>query len=110
MPKHNQKDTEGRNKFESTALLWYILDMKRASFRYQVIFRPEPEGGYTVLVPALQGCVSYGKTLKEARAMAEDAIAGYIESLRKHAEPIPSDTDSYVGTVEIPQRSSHVRA
>ena len=53
---------------------------------YNLIFRPEPEGGFTVTVPALQGCVTYGKNLKQARAMALDAIAGYIESLKEHGE------------------------
>jgi predicted RNase H-like HicB family nuclease len=30
-------------------------------FRYNVIFRPEPEGGFTVIVPSLFGCVTYGR-------------------------------------------------
>ena len=82
----------------------------KKTFRYQVLFRPEPEGGYTVLVPALQGCITFGKTLKQARSMAADAITGYIESLRKNKEPIPSDTESLVGIVEVPHSSIHVRA
>ena len=28
---------------------------------YTVIFHPEPEGGFTAVVPSLQGCVTYGK-------------------------------------------------
>ena len=56
---------------------------KNLESQYNVIFRPEPEGGFTVLVPALPGCVSYGRTLKEARQMAADAIEGYIVSFRK---------------------------
>ncbi len=56
---------------------------------YNLIFRPEPEGGFTVTVPALQGCVTYGKNLKQAKSMALDAIAGYIASLKKHGQPIP---------------------
>jgi len=36
-------------------------------FRYNIIFRSEPEGGFTVLVPSLPGCVTYGKNLKEAK-------------------------------------------
>lgn len=51
---------------------------------YNLIFRPEQEGGFTVLVPALPGCVTFGETIEEAKAMARDAILGYIESLRKH--------------------------
>ena len=48
---------------------------------YRITLRKEPEGGYTVLVPALPGCVTYGKTVEEAIEMAKDAINGYIESL-----------------------------
>jgi len=43
------------------------------------------------MVPALPGCVTYGRTLGEARKMVKDAISGYIESLKKHKEPISTD-------------------
>ena len=57
--------------------------------RYNVIFKPEPEGGFTVIVPSLPGCVTYGKDLTEARTMVEDAIRAYIASLRKHNKLYP---------------------
>lgn len=56
---------------------------------YTVLLQPEPEGGYTVTCPALPGLVTYGETLDEARAMAADAIRGYIACLREDGEPIP---------------------
>ena len=31
----------------------------------------EPEGGYTVVIPALKGCVSYGETIEEAAIAAK---------------------------------------
>jgi len=74
--------------------------MKKAP-RYNVIFRPEPEGGFSVIVPSLPGCVTYGRDLKEAKKMATDAIKGYIASLRKHKEPIPTDEESFFTSVEI---------
>jgi len=61
---------------------------KTRRYRYNIMLRPEPEGGYTPLVPALPGCVTYGRTLKEAQIMAKDAIPGYIASLRKHTDPM----------------------
>jgi len=70
-------------------------------FRYNVIFRPEPEGGFTVIVPSLPGCVTYGRNLKEAKKMAIDGIEGYIVSLKKHKEPIPTDEESFFTSVEI---------
>lgn len=70
-----------------------------------MIFRPEPEGGFTVTVPALQGCVTYGKNLKQAKAMALDAIEGYITSLKKHGQPIPSDQDSFISAIQVSHNS-----
>ena len=52
--------------------------------RYNLILRPESEGGFTVIVPALPGCVSYGRNLIEAQAMAADAIGAYLKSVHKH--------------------------
>jgi predicted RNase H-like HicB family nuclease len=60
-----------------------------AARSYTVLLQPEPEGGYTVTCPTLPGLVTYGATLEEARAMAADAIEGYIECLREDGEPIP---------------------
>jgi len=77
--------------------------MKQLS--YHLIFQPEPEGGFTVIVPALPGCVSYGKNLREAKVMAHDAIKGYLSSLRKHKGSIPSDEESFISSIRIPHRS-----
>ena len=60
-------------------------------YKYTVLFEPAEEGGYTVTCPALPGLVTEGDTLEEARAMAADAIRGYIESLQKDHLPPPSD-------------------
>jgi predicted RNase H-like HicB family nuclease len=75
--------------------------MKKAHHHYTIVLRPEPEGGFTASVPALPGCVTYGRTLKEAKAVARDAIAGYIESLRKHREPIPTDNETLVASLDV---------
>ncbi len=58
---------------------------------YRIILRPEPEGGYTVIVPTLPGCITYGKNLEEAKEMALDAITVYLESMKKLGEPIIDD-------------------
>lgn len=71
------------------------------NFKYHVIFRPEPEGGFTAIVPSLPGCVTYGTNILEAQKMVLDAINGYIESLRKHHEPVPSDDISFISLVDI---------
>lgn len=58
---------------------------------YTVLMTPDETGGYVVTSPALPGLVTEGDTLEEARDMAADAIRGYIESLQKDGEPIPTD-------------------
>lgn len=68
---------------------------------YNIVLRPEPEGGYTVFVPSLPGCITYGKDTDEAKEMAADAIGAYVASLRKHREPIPSDEDNMSAMVRI---------
>ena len=59
---------------------------------YRIILEPDPEdGGHVAHCPALPGCYSQGDTREEAISNAREAIAAYIESLRKDGLPIPGD-------------------
>jgi antitoxin HicB len=58
---------------------------------YRVIYEPLAEGGFQVIVPALPGIVTYGRTIDEAREMAQDAIACHLQVLLKDDEEIPQD-------------------
>lgn len=69
--------------------------------RYTVLFQEEPEGGFTVIVPALPGRVTYGKNLDEAKEMVADAILGYIASLRKHGESVPTEATMLISSIEV---------
>ena len=73
--------------------------IKAKILKYNVIFQPEHEGGYTVIVPTLRGCVTYGKTLEEAREMAIDAIQGFIACMKEDKEKIPTDESSIVSMI-----------
>ena len=53
---------------------------------YRIFLREEPEGGYTVTVPTLPGCITFGDNIPEAIAMAREAIELYLESLVAHGE------------------------
>jgi antitoxin HicB len=75
--------------------------MKRMRAHFNIVLRPEPEGGFTAIVPVLPGCVTYGRSLDEAKKMAKDAISAYIESLKKHGEPIPTDDESLVASLDL---------
>ena len=61
---------------------------------YRVLLNPEPEGGYTVTVPTLPGCITYGETIDEAIAMAKEAVELYVESLVAHNEPVPDESNT----------------
>ena len=58
---------------------------------YRIMLRKEPGSGYTVIVPSLPGCITYGATIEEAISKGKEAIELYIESLKKHNESIPTD-------------------
>ncbi len=75
--------------------------MKTTEMNYTVIYQKEPEGGYTVIVPSLAGCVTYGKDLEEAKKMAREAIELYLESLKEHKEDIPYQEEVFYGQVRV---------
>ncbi len=54
----------------------------------------EAEGGYTVIVPSLPGCVTWGETIEEAKKMAKEAILLYLEDMEANNEKIPNDMNS----------------
>ena len=62
-----------------------------SEYDYRVIYEPLTEGGFQVIVPALPGIVSYGRTIEEAREMAQDAITCHIQGLLRDNEEIPND-------------------
>ena len=73
-------------------------------YSFSVIFEPAEEGGYTVIVPALPGCVTEGDTLDEAKLMAVDAIKAYCESLKKDEKPIPQERSAqgaFIGQLNV---------
>lgn len=79
-----------------------LLDyMRQKILNYTVVFQKEKEGGYTVFVPILPGCVSYGKDLEEAKKMIKEAIELYLESLNAHHEEIPTEENSFYSQVNI---------
>jgi antitoxin HicB len=61
--------------------------------RYTIILEAdEDDAGYTVLVPALPGCVTQGDSIEQCIERAQEAITGYIESLQAAGEPVPKET------------------
>ena len=71
---------------------------------YTVVLRPEPEGGFTVRVPAFPEIVTFGEDEQEALAMAQEAIALVLEDLAVRGEtvPLPDPPRYYQVTVPLP--------
>ena len=65
---------------------------------YSILLDPAPEGGFTVRVPRLPGCITEGETVDQAIANAREAITAYLLSLRDDGEELPPGDD---GSIQI---------
>jgi len=54
---------------------------------FKVVLEPSEEGGYTVYVPALPGCVSEGDTIEQALQNIREAIEVYLKPLEAPSDP-----------------------
>ncbi len=68
--------------------------------KYRVIIQADEDGVFVAECPSLPGCISQGSTRDEAKENIAEAIAGYLESLGTHGEPIPPTIEEEI--VEIP--------
>ncbi len=57
--------------------------------KFRIIIEQDEDGMFVAEVPALPGCISQGATREESLVNIKDAIIGYLESLKKHGDPIP---------------------
>ena len=67
--------------------------MKHTRMRYTVLMDKNENGNYTVTVPALPGCISQGDNWDEALKNIEEAITGYIETLKILKKPVPVEVE-----------------
>ena len=74
---------------------------KTGHLNIPVVFLPEPEGGFTVTVPSLPGCVTFGKNINEAKRMAQEAIELYLEDMAADGEVSPANTDAFLSMVAV---------
>lgn len=58
---------------------------------YTVVVLHEADGRYSVVVPALPGCATWGESLPEALRLAEEAILAYLDGLSALGKPVPPD-------------------
>ena len=70
-------------------------------YTYKIHLHREEEGGFTVIVPALPGCITYGEDVDEAIKMAREAIELYVEELRERGETIPDDSNTLEYSINL---------
>jgi len=56
--------------------------------KYRIFVEQDEDGIFVAECPSLPGCISQGKSRKEVLENIQDAIRGYLESLKKHDEPV----------------------
>jgi len=68
----------------------------KRNMRIKVVLEPSDEGGYTVYVPALPGCISEGETIQEA-------LENIREAMKLYLDPVEDDwvVDENVAVEEI---------
>ncbi|MBU2444731.1 MAG: type II toxin-antitoxin system HicB family antitoxin [Bacteroidetes bacterium] len=64
--------------------------------KYRILIEQDEDGVFVAECPSLPGCISQGKTRQEAIENIHDAIKGYLESLKKHNEPISPSIEEEV--------------
>jgi len=71
-------------------------------YRYTAVFEPAVEGGYTVTVPALPGCISEGDTFEEAQENIREAMELYLEVMsHENDTPRPPKDLPVVAPIEV---------
>jgi predicted RNase H-like HicB family nuclease len=63
-------------------------------YTFKIRLHKELEGGYTVTVPSLPGCVTYGQDVDAAITMAKEAIELYVEELKNRGEAVTDESNT----------------
>ena len=73
--------------------------------KYTIVLTKEPRGSYSVSVPALPGCFTWGSTREEAVTNAKEAIQAYLESCALAGDPLPTEDVAPSLVVGVPEPS-----
>ena len=73
----------------------------KPNLTFKVLLHKEVEGSYTITVPALPGCITYGDDIDHALLMAKEAISLYIAELKEKGEEIPDDSETLEYSMNI---------
>ena len=75
--------------------------MKKSVYQYTGIFEPAEEGGYTVTIPSLPGCISEGNTFEEALENIKEAASLYLETASGQKEEPKGEKGVIIAPVQI---------
>jgi predicted RNase H-like HicB family nuclease len=75
--------------------------LKKKIYQFTAIFEKNEDGGYTVTVPSLPGCISEGDTFDEALKNIKEAITLYLEVMKKDKEKIKEDEEIIIAPVKV---------
>jgi len=78
---------------KTTQILETLEDYTKLN--YPITFYPEAEGGYTVLIQDLPGCISTGENLQEAMDNILDAKQQWLETAIQYQDPIPLPSNTF---------------
>ena len=69
--------------------------------KYRIVIEQDEDGVFVAECTSLPGCISQGKTREAAIKNIQDAIRGYVESLKKHDEPVPPPIEEEIVEVVV---------
>jgi antitoxin HicB len=72
------------------------MKLRGPMMNYRVLIFQDEDGFIAAECPSLPGCITQGKTIEEVKENIQDAICGYLESLKKHNEPIPPSIEEEI--------------
>ncbi len=64
-----------------------------SKYIYPAIFQEQSEGGYTVVLPDIPGCITQGETITESIEMAEDALCLMLYDAEVSGESLPNPSN-----------------
>jgi predicted RNase H-like HicB family nuclease len=75
--------------------------LKKKIYQFTAVFEKNEDGGYTVTVPSLSGCISEGDTFDEALENIKEAIILYLEVMKKDKEKIKEEEEIIFAPVKV---------
>ncbi len=69
--------------------------------KFRIVIEQDEDGKFIASCPTLPGCWSQGDTRDEARQNIAEAMAGYLDSLKKHGDPIPPPINEDVIDIDV---------